>query len=283
MNMRIIIVGCSGFLGRELRAYLQEQGHTVKPLSIREHTDIKSIAAFIEGWDVVINLAGLSIFGRWSESYKKALYNSRINTTHKLVEAMKICQKRPEQFISTSAVGIYPNDIACDEDSKEFSSGYLAQICKDWENTAQEAQELGVMTSIFRLGVILGKNGGMIKKVWLPFSLGLGGRVGDGKQSLSWIHINDLCRAYLHVLEGKSGIYNLCSPEVTINSEFTKTLGSLMHRPTVIPVPEFFLRLIFREGADFMLEGKIVYPKSLLESGFEFNYKTIQDALKSFF
>jgi len=279
--MKIVIVGCSGFVGMELKAFFEGQGKSVFALKVRRDTPIEHVCEAIEGTDVLINLAGLSIFGRWDEAYKKALYTSRIETTRKLIEAIKLCQNRPLKFLSTSAVGIYPNDVVCDESTAEFSSSYLAHICIDWEKEALKAEAFGVCTSILRFGVILGKKGGMIQKIRFPFSLGLGGRIGSGEQPLSWIHIDDLCEAYMHVIENKNPVCNLCAPEAISNIEFTKILGSLMHRPTFFPVPAFVLRLIFNEGANFMLEGQRAYPKGLLESGFEFKYPTIREALKS--
>jgi len=281
--MRIKIVGCSGFVGQSLKSFFEKEGNEVESLSVRDSTSVEKVSDAIDGCDVLINLAGVSIFGRWSEGYKRSLYESRIETTKKLLEALKNTQNRPKHFISTSAIGIYPNEVACDETRKEFASSFLANTCLDWEKEALKAQDLGIKTSIFRFGVVLGKSGGMIKKIWLPFSLGLGGRVGNGEQSLSWIHIEDLCAAYTEVIKKEGeGIYNLCSPEPTNNLILTKTLGSLMRRPTIFPVPAFVLRLIFGEGSDFMLQGQKVYPKRLLEAGFEFKYKNIEEALKSF-
>lgn len=277
--MQILITGCSGFIGQELKAYFEDLGHKVKALSIREDTDIFDVKMAIKDVDVVINLAGASIFGYWSESYKKTLYSSRIDTTRKLVEAMK--RSSVKRFISTSAVGIYPDEKLCDEDTTEFSNSYLAYICKEWE---KEAKMADVPTTIFRFGIVLGKNGGIIKKVWFPFFLGLGGVIGSGEQSMSWVHIKDLCGAYKKAIDDNlNGTYNLCSTQVITNHEFTKELGQIMHRPTFIPVPSAVLQLMFSEGADFMLKGQRVYPKKLLEKGFHFEYKTITHALKSFF
>lgn len=282
--MHIIIVGCSGFVGQALMSYLKDRGHKVEPLSIRDSSSVQDISYALQSCDILINLAGLSIFGRWNESYKKALYNSRIETTKKLLEALKRCEKRPKTFISTSAIGIYPNEISCDENKEDFSLSFLSKICQDWEKEALKARTLGIKTSIFRFGVVLGKSGGMIKKIWLPFSFGLGGKLGSGNQSLSWIHIEDLCAAYNMLIDKElEGTYNLCSPEPTTNLELTKTLGLLMKRPTLLPVPAFILRLIFGEGANFMLEGQKVFPKKLLDSGFEFKYTNIKEALQSFF
>lgn len=282
--MRIVIVGCSGFVGTRLKSFFEGLDNQVIALKVRDNTRQDMIRNTLEGTDVLINLAGLSIFGRWSKSYKEALYKSRIQTTTSLVEAMKSCENGPKRFISTSAVGIYPNDIDSDEYQSELSQSFLAQICKDWEKEALKAESIGVSTAILRSGVVLGKEGGMFKKLYYVFNFGLGGKVGSGRQPLSWIHIDDLCMIYKLIIEEKKleGIYNLCAPVPTTNMELTQTLGRLMHRPTVFPVPAWVLRLIFSQGADFMLEGAKVYPKRLIEAGYEFNYKGIDEALKSF-
>lgn len=283
--MKIVIVGCSGFIGTQLKQFFEYLGHEVLPLKVREESSIGTLADFIQGTNILINLAGLSIFGRWSKSYKEGLYNSRIQTTKKLIDAIEACVNKPKTFISTSAVGIYKNETLCDEKSSELSDSYLGHICMDWEKEALKAEDFGVSTVIFRFGVIVGKEGGMIQKMWLPFSLGLGGKIGSGEQSLSWIHIEDLCQAYRMGIEDRSmrGIYNLSSPQSTTNIELTKTLGALMHRPTFFNVPAWALRLALREGADVMLSGQKAYPKALLEHGFSFKYPTIKEALGSLF
>lgn len=276
--MNMIIVGCSGFVGQELRSFFEELGHKVQALSIRENTHVEEIKKALAGVDIVINLAGLSIFGRWSEAYKRDLYSSRINTTKKLVEAINTSGVK--RFISTSAVGIYIDEKESDEDAIDLSDSYLSHICQDWEKAALKSK---VPLTVFRSGVVLGKRGGMIKKIWLPFSLGLGGKVGSGEQSISWIHIKDLCMAYKKVIDDDlNGIYNLTSPEVTTNLHMTKELGRVMRRPTIFPVPAFILRLIFAEGSDFMLNGQKAYPKRLLDAGFDFEYKNITQAIESF-
>jgi len=280
--MKIVIVGCSGFVGTQLRSFFEVLGHQVIPLKVRTETSLEGITEVLEGSDIVINLAGLSIFGRWNKAYKQALYTSRIDTTHKLVQAMKSCKNRPKRFISTSAVGIYPNNVYCDEYQKELAEGFLAHICKDWEKEAFEANSLGVSTVVFRSGVVLAKNGGMLKKLYLPFLLGLGGKIGSGKQSLSWIHIDDLCQIYKKTMEDEriEGTYNLCAPESTTNIGFTKALGKVLNRPTVLPMPAWILNLVLAEGSSFILEGQNVYPKRLDEIGYIFKYNNIQKALR---
>ncbi|PHR56362.1 MAG: TIGR01777 family protein [Arcobacter sp.] len=276
--MKILICGSSGFVGSKLRFFFQDKGDEVLALRVRKETKLEEIAEQIEGADVLINLAGTPVFTRWNESYKKSLYDSRIQTTKKLVKAISLCHDKPKIFISTSAVGIYKSEEFSDENSG-FSKSYLSKICQDWEDEAFKAK---VPTTIFRFGAVLGKNGGVLKKMWLPFFLGLGGIVGSGKQFFSWVHIDDLCKAYEYIIEKRlEGVYNLCSPLPTTNLELTKSLAGLMKRPSFLPIPAFVIRLIFSEAASLILEGQRVMPKHLLAKGFDFKYKSIQDALKS--
>lgn len=276
--MKILICGSSGFVGSKLRTFFQDKGDEVLALRVREETNLEEITEQIEGADVLINLAGTPVFTRWSKSYKKSLYDSRIQTTKKLVKSISLCQDKPKMFISTSAVGIYRNEELSDENSG-FSESYLSKICQDWEDEAFKAE---VPTTIFRFGVVLGKHGGILKKMWLPFFLGLGGIVGSGKQFFSWVHIYDLCKAYEFIIEKRlEGVYNLCSPLPTTNLELTKSLAGLMKRPSFLPLPAFVIRLVLSEAASLILEGQRVIPKHLVAKGFDFKYKSIQDALKS--
>lgn len=278
--MRIIICGSSGFIGKELSRFFQNKGYEVLALKVREITKLEEIIEKVEASDILINLSGVSIFSRWTPSYKKSLHSSRINTTKKLVQAIKLCKNKPKLFISTSATGIYKYEQFSDENSS-YSDSYLSKICQDWEN---EAFIANIPTTIFRFGVVIGKNGGMLKKMWLPFFLGLGGIIGNGKQSISWVHIDDLCNAYEYIIENHfEGVFNLCSPLPTTNFELTKTLAKLMKRPSFLPIPAALIKLVFLDGASFILKGQKVIPKHLLEKGFIFKYKSIQDALKSFF
>lgn len=276
---KIAINGTSGFVGNYLTDFLKSKHEIVRiPRGI--YNNIKQLQDKIEGCDVIINLAGASIAEKWSESYKKELVSSRLDTTINLVKAMQNLQNKPKIFISTSAVGIYKTGKEHDESSQEFDDGFLGELSKKWEEEALKAKKLGVKTAIFRISVVIGK-GGALEKMLPVFKLGLGGILGDGEQGFSWIDINDLARAYEFVLSNElEGIYNLSSPNPVSNKEFTDALANALKRPAWFKVPEFALKLKFGEGANILTQGQKVYPKNLLQNGFKFDYAKIEDSLK---
>ena len=278
---KIAIVGAGGFIGMHMQSFFKAEGFDVLPLG-KEDTQksITEITKILEGRDIVINLAGAPIIHRWSASYKKVLYNSRIITTQKLVAAMAQMQKKPELFISTSAIGIYATDSPMSELNYTYSNNFLAKICKDWEAEAQHAEKF-VRVVIFRFAVVLGKGGGALSKMLPAFRLGIAGTIGDGSEPFSWVHIKDLLNAYLFVFtnDNMEGTFNLSAPNPITNKELTKTLGKVLHRPTVIPLPKFLLRFLFSDGATVLTEGQHVVPERLLRNGFTFKYQTIEVAL----
>jgi len=278
----ILITGASGFVGSTLTTNFHNNGYKVIAIK-REHlNNIEKLASLLNNSFAVINLAGANIINRWSENYKKLLYSSRIDTTKNLIKAMSNCENKPEVFISTSAVGIYKNDKSYDETTSNFSNDFLGQLCQDWEKEALKARELNIRVSIFRFGIVMGE-GGALSKMLTPFKLGFGGTIGDGKQAFSFIHINDLVNAYNFVLDDKnsSGIFNLTSPTPTSNYGLTKALGSSLHRPTIIPIPQFILNIILSEGAKVLTDGQTVTPQHLLDKGFIFQYNTIEETIES--
>jgi len=272
----IAISGASGFVGTYLQDYFY--GKDIKVIVIKR-TDLgdgEVLQEKIDKADVIINLAGANIIQRWSKSHKKKMYRSRINSTKSLVDAINASEKE-QLLISTSAIGIYENDIVMDEEDFVYGQTFLTDLCKDWE---QEASKVEKKLAIFRFGVILGE-GGALKKMLPPFKLGLGGVIGDGKQPFSCIHIEDLARAYTYVIEQKlEGIFNLTSPNVTSNEHFSKALAKNLHRPAFIPVPVFALKLLFGEGAQVLSDGQRVVPKRLLDSGFVFKYADVETILE---
>lgn len=279
---KISIIGANGFIGTYMQSFFKAEGFIVLPLGKDEtRKNSNEIAKMLEGTDIVINLAGAQIIHRWSPAYKKILYNSRIITTKKLVDAMAQMKKKPELFISTSAVGIYATNGPMSESNYTYGDNFLTKICKDWEAQAQQADDLSRVV-IFRFGVVLGKGGGALSKMLPAFRLGIAGTIGDGSEPFSWVHIDDLLHAYLFVFasEKLEGTFNLCAPNPVTNRELTKTLGSILHRPTVIPLPKFVLKLLFSEGATVLTEGQRVIPERLLANDFTFNYPTIEEALK---
>ncbi|KAB7884957.1 TIGR01777 family oxidoreductase [Poseidonibacter ostreae] len=277
----LAITGSSGFVGTNLRKLFENNGFNVIGIKRDELKDDKKLLTIIETSDIIINLAGANIISRWTESYKKTLYNSRLDTTKALVSAMQKAEKKPELFISTSAVGIYKNSTCYDEEYYEYEDDFLANLCKDWENEALKAKELGIRTAIFRFGIVLGKGGGALDKMLTPFKLGLGGTIGYGLQSFSFIHLEDLLNAYSFVYENKDleGVFNLTAPEPSTNYDFTKALGKSLNRPTILPIPEFVLNIIFSEGAKVLTDGQCVKPKKLLDNGFEFEFEDIKSCV----
>jgi uncharacterized protein (TIGR01777 family) len=285
--MKVAISGAGGFIGTHLVAAFKEKGWQVTAL----HTDDFDLddAAFgqkLSGADVVIHLAGASISRRWTQAYKKILYESRVETAKKIVRVMAKSRQKPKLFICTSAVGIYAPSGKHNEEHAAYADDFLGRLAKDWESAAAESKKLGIRSIIFRYGIVLGHGGGILKEMLLPFSLGLGGTIGDGRQNFSWVHIGDLVRAYLFAVEhpDMEGVYNLMAPNPTTNYGLTKALGAALHRPTFLRVPKFLLQLRFgSEAAEALVGGQYATPKRLPEAGFEFEFKTIEDAVNDLY
>ncbi|XOB61439.1 TIGR01777 family oxidoreductase [Campylobacterota bacterium DY0563] len=278
----IAITGSSGFVGTSLKNFFSNIGFEVRGIKREELKDSKKLIDIVENSDFIINLAGANIINRWTDSYKKLLYTSRIDTTKALVEAMKNAKVKPELFISTSAVGIYNNKACFKEENTEYSDDFLANLCKEWEKEALKANEVGIRTAIFRFGIVLG-HGGALSKMLPAFKFGLGGNIGDGQQYFSFIHIEDLLRAYNFLYENKDldGVFNLTAPISTTNEGLTKALGKVLHRPTFFTVPEFVLNLVFSEGSKVLTDGQCAIPQKLLDSGFKFKYASIENSLEN--
>lgn len=279
---RIVISGATGFIGRNLCSFLNQHGYIIDKLT-REDVGLgdNDLAERVNGAFAIINLAGAPIIHRWTKAYKEELYTSRIRTTQKLSNAIRLATDKPDVFISTSAVGIYKNETHNTERAAQYDSGYLGKICKDWEASALTTLNI-TRTVIFRLGVVLGRDGGALKNLLPIFKLGLGGPVSTGKQGFPWIHIDDLLQAYLFVLEHPEaeGIFNLTAPEIVTNKQFTNTLATVVKRPAILPVCQFSLKLLYGEGAVALTEGAFVEPYRLKEAGFEFCYPMLEDALR---
>ena len=278
--MKIAITGISGFVGQAFLHFFNGRGDEVVAISVRPATTTETLIEKLDGCDTIINLSGANILTRWSESYKKILYSSRIETTRKLVDALSQCSERPKLLLSASAVGIYESDMEADEFSGTMAGDFLGTLCKDWEAEANEAKRLGVRVALMRFGVIYGRGGGAMEKMLLPFRLGLGGKLGSGEQTVSWIHIEDLVRAAVYIMEHDTlqGAFNFTSPFPVSNREQTLLLAEAVHRPAFMRVPAFAVKMLFGEGASVVLDSKEVYPKALLGAGFEFSYPTLEKA-----
>jgi uncharacterized protein (TIGR01777 family) len=239
--------------------------------------------AFV-GVDAVINLMGENIGEKkWDEAQKKKIYDSRINGTRNLVEAMKALPKKPRVLVNASAVGIYGShgDEALDENASS-GNDFLATVCKDWEAEAMKAKDLGVRVVLLRTGVVFGKNGGSLKKMLPIFKLGLGGKVGTGKQYMSWIAVDDLAGMYVAAVEDNTmnGAFNAVSPYAVTNAEFSKTLGKCLGRPAVLPAPAFAIKTALGEMSTIILDGAKVVPAKFKAKNFQFRSAALEKTLK---
>lgn len=285
--MKIAISGSSGFIGKYLTDFLQDKGIEVIPLyhCLFEVSQQPVLSKMLERCNVVINLAGATINHRWTPEYKKEIIDSRINSTRALVHAINQMNIKPQTFISTSAVGIYPSSgIVYTEDSKEYDDGFLAQVCKQWEEEAHKIS-LEVRLVISRFGIVLANDGGALPEMILPFRLFAGGRIASGRQGFSWVHITDLLRAFYYVIEHPelAGIFNLTATDVVTNRDFAHIIAHELHRPDWFPLPTFITRLIFGERHELMTNGPKAYPKRLTEAGFKFKYNKLYQAIQNLY
>ncbi len=279
--MKIVICGISGFVGSALKGFFEERGDTVSGLSVRSDSSIEKITQALNDCDTLINLSGANILGRWTKSYKELLRQSRLETTAKLVEALSLCKEPPHTFLNASAVGVYDADHQHDEYSSHFGDDFLSRLVQDWEHAACRAQSELTRVCTMRFGVVYGKGGGAMTKMLPPFKMGLGGKMGDGFQMISWIHLDDLVRAAAFLIEHQEiqGVVNLTSPEPISNLEQTKAMGRILDRPAFFALPAWLVKLAFGEGSIVMLESKEVYPHILQKGGFEFHYPTFDSAM----
>ena len=278
--MHIVIAGASGFVGNTLIMHFSRiKNFEVTALKRTEISDPKVLESLISNADVIINLSGASIAKRWNQGYKKILYDSRIKTTKALVSAVNKNNKE-QLFISTSAIGIYHNNVKSDEKSPLREDGFLANLCKDWEEAAQNVNAYKRLV-IFRYGVVLSNNGGALGKMFTLFRLGLGGNIGSGEQAFSFISMLDLIRAYDFIIEHPehTGIFNLTTPFPTNNKKFSQILAKKLKRYAFFHLPSKVVELLFLEGASVLLEGQKVYPNKLLENGFNFELASIEDVI----
>ena len=292
--MKILIGGSHGLVGTALIKSLEAEGHEIfrlvrhAPTSKTEvewSPDRYSIAlARIEGFDAVVNLAGESIAeGRWTDEKKRRIRESRVKGTKLLGDALANLTVPPKTFVCASAIGYYGN--RGDELLTETSApgdDFLAKVCAEWEQATALAAEKGIRLVNARFGVILDNNGGALKKMLPPFRMGVGGRIGSGKQWMSWIALDDVIVGIKFALANESvrGPVNFVSPNPVTNAEFTKTLGKVLSRPTIFPIPAFAIKLMFGEmGEALLLGGQRVAPVRLVGGGFEFSYPQLQAAL----
>ena len=295
--MRILITGASGLIGTALQKSWEEKGYEMILASRSEPKDAGHIqwnmdTGFadeelpkLEGLDAVIHLAGENVSGlRWTEEKKKAIRDSRVFGTRTMIEAFARLEKKPKVFIAGSAIGFY-GDRDDDEMTETSSAGdtFLAKVCKEWEAESRRAEDMGIRTVLLRTGIVLSKDGGALATMLTPFKFGVGGVVGSGKQWMSWVSLDDVVAIINFALENESlrGAVNVASPNPVTNEEFTKTLGSVLYRPTFLPLPEFAVNLVFGEMGDaLLLASTRVIPKRLVEAGFEFKYTDLKTAIE---
>jgi len=289
--MQIAITGCSGLVGSALVEHFVNQGHTVHCIQRNKSTDglifdpnrIENLAGG-SGVDAVIHLAGENIStGRWTGKKKKRIIRSRVQGTHEIASFFSTLPNPPKVMVFASASGYY-GDRSNEKLNEKSSVGssFLADICKQWEEAAVPAEESGIRIIYARFGMVLSPHGGALHKMLPAFQKGLGGKIGNGKQYMSWISIRDLVAAIEHLLihEELSGVFNFVAPTPVTNEEFTKTLGRCLERHTPFPVPATVVRLLFGEmGKELLLASSRVYPERLLESGYTFRYIALKDAL----
>ncbi len=277
--MRILISGGTGFIGRHLAGHLERHGHHVEVISRRPHVGIDwdedSLRRGIDRCDAVVHLAGAPVMDRrWDDAYKRQIEGSRVEGTARLAE---LCRAAERRLVSTSAVGYYgPGEMQriFDEDAPR-GEGFLAEVCGRWEAALGETP-----AAVVRVGVVLGPDGGALARLWLPFRLGLGGRVGSGDQPFPWIHIQDLVRLYtwLCLNPDRLGPFNGVAPGGCDQRTFVRALARAMGRPAHLPLPAPLLRAILGERACLLLEGQHVRPRRVEEQGFAFEHPAIEEA-----
>ena len=291
--MKVVVSGASGLLGSALVPALERRGHEVVRLVRREARGPSEVtwdptagtidASGLAGVGAAVSLSGANLNRRWTAARKREIRDSRVSSTSLLTRTLAQLEPRPSVFVSAGGVGIYGDrgDEILTEES-ELGTGFLAEVGQAWEAAAEPARAAGLRVVSFRQGMVLTRDGGALGQMLLPFKLGVGGRVASGRQWWSWVSLDDLVAAYLFVLEGDlSGPVNLSSPSPTTSAAFTKALGHALHRPTVLPVPAFTIKVLFGErGEAVVLEGQRTLPARLLDAGFTFGFPDIDAALE---
>jgi len=277
---KVFISGQSGFIGTHLSNILKAKGYEVVAVDRRAFKmNAADFLSFMEGADIVINLAGAPIIKRWTKAYKNELIASRIFTTRKLAQAIDYLEKKPLLFISVSAVGIYDDKGIKTEQSDIYGHNFLSKLCIDWEAEAT-LTDARTQVAVCRMGIVIGENGGAMKSLLPFFKMGLGGKIGNGSQMLSWIQIEDVINAFMYIIEGNvGGTFNFTAPQPVTNKAFTKALAAVLNKPAFLPIPTFALRLIYGEGASVLTGGQDVRPKNLEDIGYKFTYPDIDSAL----
>ena len=289
--MKVVVSGASGLIGSALVPALRAGGHEVTRLVRREASAADEMrwdpaagaidASKLEGVDAVVTLSGENIGRRWTAKRKREILESRTASTGLLARTAAELHPRPAVFVCAGGVGIYGDrgdEIVTEEST--LGEGFEADVGRAWEAAAQPARDAEIRVVNFRQGVVLAREDGALRRMLPPFKLGLGGRIGSGRQWLTWVALDDLTSAYSFVLRTElAGPVNLCAPNPVTNEQFGDALGRALHRPTIVPAPGFAVRALFGEMADVILQGRRALPARLLDAGFEFSLPTIDAAL----
>ncbi|MBB6177078.1 hypothetical protein HNQ82_001909 [Anoxybacillus tengchongensis] len=296
--MNILIAGGTGFVGKALTTYFSQNGHHTYILTrnaqkrendpyihyVQWLTEDTNPYEQLSSIDVVVNLAGESInSGRWNETRKRVIMESRLQATHAIYDLIAKMKKKPNVVIQASAIGIYGTSLneTFTERHEIMGTDFLAQTVKRWEEAGQRIASLGVRTIFMRFGIILGKGGGALPRIILPYKWFIGGTIGSGKQWMSWVHIDDVIGAIDFAIrhERISGPVNVTAPSPVTMEQFGKTVANVLHRPHWLPVPSFALKLLLGEMSMLVLEGQRVIPEKLLQTGYHFSFPTVDRAL----
>jgi hypothetical protein len=298
MNSRILVSGVSGPIGTALLPSLRASGWSVARLvrgqgggkthdsdQIAWDPAIQLSSAAVSGFDAVIHLAGESIFGRWTDAKKGKIRESRVAGTMNLAQALAGAEEKPKIFLSGSAIGYYGNrggELLREESAP--GTGFLAQVSQQWEEATLPAVQADIRTVHLRTGVVLSAKGGALKAMLTPFKMGVGGRIADGQQWLSWIDVQDMVGAIHHILKSDllQGPVNMVAPKPVTNADFTKTLASVLSRPAILPMPAFAVKTVFGEmGEELLLASQKVEPGKLISSGYPFRFRDLRGSLES--
>jgi hypothetical protein len=301
MSKRIVVTGATGFIGKKLVEEFVKRNDEVIVFS-RNVKNAKSIfpnakecvewdyrnpepwKSNLENSDAVIHLAGINLFAkRWNDDFKKSVIESRQLSTKNLVDAIKSCKNKPEVFISASGIGYY-GDCGDNILTEESSAGndFLANVCKVWESEARKVEQLGVRSVQIRTGLVLSPEDGALKQLLPPFKYFIGGPLGDGKQWASWLHVDDIVGIYLHAIDNPklSGAVNAASLNPIRMKEFANTLGQVLNRPSLFPIPKFVIKIIVGEAAEVVLASQRIDVKKLIEGGYKFKFENFEEALR---
>ena len=283
----VAITGAGGYIGKKLIGRFESEGYECVPIK-RDFLTGKAdrVAELLARCDMVVHLAGAPVLQRWTAKSKAEIYNSRVLSTRKLVEAIEFLpvEKRPELFLSASAVGIYQSGETHDESSTCFDPGFLGKLVQDWE-AASMTLPGEVRRVVFRIGLVLAGDSKTIQTMLPAFKLGLGGKIGSGKQAFPFVYTGDLVSAFLWAVRNSNanGVYNLVAPQAITNSEFTTQLAKKLKRPAFFTVPPFALRLVYGDAACLLTQSPLVVPERLIREGFQFSKPTIDDLLEGEF